>query len=129
GVAGRVEFREQDLFAADLGRASVVTLYLLPEVNLQLRPRLLALAPGTRVVSHDWDMGDWQPDRTITIDVPDKLLGKDKFSRVHLWTVPAQVQGLWCAPGATLEVTQRFQAFSATLQRRGGAAPALVLDG
>jgi hypothetical protein len=130
GVAERVEFRQQDLFETDLARATVVTLYLLPDVNLQLRPRLLALAPGTRIVSHDWDMGDWQPEKTLTIDVPDKPLGKDKFSRVHLWVVPARVQGLWCAANGTrLDIVQRFQAFSATLQLRGSAAPALVFDG
>ncbi len=116
GVHERVEFREQDLFATDLGRASVVTMYLLPEVNLQLRPRLLALAPGTRIVSHDWDMGDWQPDRTLTVDVPEKSIGREKVSRVHLWRVPARVAGVWCAAGAArLEIAQRFQHFSATL--------------
>jgi len=129
GVQGRVDFREQDLFRTDLAAATVVTMYLLPEVNLQLRPRLLALAPGTRIVSHDWDLGDWTPDRTVTIDVPDKALGRDKFSRVHLWVVPASVHGLWCAEGASLEIVQRFQRFSATLARPGGAAPALVFDG
>ena len=92
-------------------------MYLLPAVNLQLRPRLLALAPGTRVVSHDWDMGDWLPDRTLTVDVPDKAVGKEKVSRIHLWIVPAAVQGAWCAPGSRLEITQRFQTFSATLTR------------
>ena len=129
GVQGRVEFREQDLFATDLGRASVVTMYLLPALNLQLRPRLLALAPGTRIVSHDWDMGDWTPERTVTVDVPDKAVGHEKFSRVHLWVVPAQVQGLWCAPGASLEVTQRFQTFSATLIALPGTTPSRVVDG
>ena len=129
GVHGRVEFREQDLFATDLAAATVVTMYLLPEVNLQLRPRLLALAPGTRIVSHDWDLGDWRPDRTITVDVPDKALGRDKFSRVHLWTVPARVHGRWCAADASIEVVQRFQRFSATLASAGSAAPAAVFDG
>jgi len=129
GVAARAEFRQQDLFATDLSRATVITMYLLPEVNLQLRPRLLALEPGTRIVSHDWDLGDWLPDRTLAIDVPEKAIGRDKLSRVHLWTVPAQVRGLWCSEGASLEVVQRFQRFSATLQTRGANAPALVFDG
>jgi SAM-dependent methyltransferase len=129
GVHERVEFRVQDLFATDLGRATVVTMYLLPDVNLQLRPRLLALAPGTRIVSHDWDMGDWQPDRTLTVDVPDKAIGRDKFSKVHLWTVPARVHGLWCSAGATLEVTQRFQRFSATLSNVAQPVPVQVFDG
>jgi len=129
GVQERVEFREQDLFATDLAPATVVTMYLLPDVNLQLRPRLLALAPGTRVVSHDWDLGDWRPERTVTVDVPDKALGRDKFSRVHLWIVPARVHGRWCADGASLDVVQRFQRFSATLTTTGSAAPARVFDG
>jgi SAM-dependent methyltransferase len=90
GVADRVEFRVQDLFATDLSPATVITMYLLPEVNLQLRPRLLALKPGTRIVSHDWDMGDWKPDRVVTVDAPDKPIGREKLSRLYLWTVPAR---------------------------------------
>ncbi|MEO5843768.1 MAG: class I SAM-dependent methyltransferase [Caldimonas sp.] len=129
GVHERAEFREQDLFATDLAAATVVTMYLLPQVNLQLRPRLLALAPGTRIVSHDWDLGDWTPDRSVRVDVPDKALGRDKFSRVHLWIVPARVHGAWCADGASLEIAQRFQRFSATLTTAGSAAPAVVFDG
>jgi SAM-dependent methyltransferase len=132
GVAARVEFREQDLFATDLARATVVTMYLLPEVNLQLRPRLLALAPGTRLVSHDWDLGEWSPDRALTLDVPDKPIGREKVSRVFLWIVPAQVSGTWCGSDARLDVTQRFQRFSATLSARGAAAsaaPLAVFDG
>lgn len=88
GVADRVEFRVQDLFATDLSAATVITMYLLPDVNLQLRPRLLALKPGTRIVSHDWDMGDWKPDRVVTLEVPDKPYGREKVSRIYLWTVP-----------------------------------------
>jgi SAM-dependent methyltransferase len=129
GVHQRVEVRERDLVRTDLAAATVVTMYLLPNVNLQLRPRLLALAPGTRIVSHDWDMGHWVPDRTVTVDVPDKALGRDRFSRVHLWIVPARVHGLWCAEGASLEISQRFQRFSATLATAGTAAPAAVFDG
>jgi SAM-dependent methyltransferase len=90
GVADRVEFRVQDLFATDLSPATVITMYLLPEVNLQLRPRLLALKPGTRIVSHDWDMGDWKPDRVITVEAPNKPIGREKVSRLYLWTVPAR---------------------------------------
>ena len=124
GVAERAAFRVQDLFQTELSAAQVITMYLLPEVNLQLRPRLLALAPGTRIVSHDWDMGDWLPDRSLTLDAPDKTIGREKRSTVHLWVVPAQVQGLWCTAGGTLAITQRFQTFSATLsvdgRRRAG---------
>lgn len=88
GVADRTEFRVQDLFETDLSPATVITMYLLPDVNLKLRPRLQALKPGTRIVSHDWDMGDWQPDRVVTIDVPNKPYGLEKVSRLYLWTVP-----------------------------------------
>ncbi|MBA4326754.1 MAG: SAM-dependent methyltransferase [Polaromonas sp.] len=119
GVADKVEFRVQDLFKTDLAPASVITMYLLPEFNLQLRPALLALKPGTRIVSHDWDMGDWKPDRTTVVEVPNKAVGREKSSRIHLWTVPAKVDGLWCASGllrgASIQLTQSYQTFSGTL--------------
>lgn len=119
GVADRAEFREQDLFKTDLSPYSVITMYLLQEVNLALRPLLLKLKPGTRVVSHDWHMGDWQPDRTLTLDVPDKIVGREKLSRVHLWVVPAPVEGLWCGPGgAQLQLERSYQ----LVQGRAGAA-------
>lgn len=114
GVQQRVEFREQDLFKTDLSKASVITMYLLPEVNLQLRPLLLQLAPGTRIVSHDWDMGDWLPDQTLTVAAPDKKIGREKVSHLHRWVVPARAEGLWCgAGGAQLRLTQRYQAVQA----------------
>ena len=109
GVDDRVRFVEQDLFKTDLSAASVITMYLLPDVNLKLRPAVLALKPGTRVVSHDWDMGDWAPDRTVTVPVPEKVVGREKVSRVHLWVVPAQVGGLWCGAGVSA-VHRRAQA-------------------
>jgi len=119
GVAQLAHFREQDLFKTDLSPASVVTMYLLPEVNLQLRPRLLQLRPGTRVVSHDWDMGEWEPDKTLTLDVPDKTIGREKTSKVHLWIVPARVDGTWCgvgkAKGMQLALAQSFQKFTGEL--------------
>ena len=120
GVSQRAEFREQDLFKTDLSSATVITMYLLPEVNLQLRPALLALKPGTRVVSHDWDMGDWAPDRTTVLLVPDKKVGFEKSSKVHLWVVPARLDGLWCgtAMGTTLRLAQKYQAITGTLASR-----------
>lgn len=125
GVAHRVSFVEQDLFKTDLSPATVITMYLLPEFNLQLRPKLLALKPGTRVVSHDWDMGDWLPDRTETLEVPDKPVGREKLSRVHLWWVPAPLQGAWCAAdGQRLELQQQYQVLRGQLlQPPGRAAP------
>jgi SAM-dependent methyltransferase len=79
GVTGKVQFRQEDLFEADIREATVVTLYLLPTLNVKLRPRLMEqLRPGTRIVSHDFDMGDWAPEQTIAVD------GKT----VYLWTIP-----------------------------------------
>ena len=131
GVARRVEFREQDLFKTDLTAATVITMYLLPEVNLQLRPALLQLAPGTRIVSHDWDLGDWLPDQTLTVAAPDKKIGREKISQLHRWVVPARAEGLWCGQGGTqLRVTQRYQAVQAQW-RQGSKEWALhgVLNG
>lgn len=83
GVTDRVSFHVQDLFATDLSAATVVTLYLSPEINLRLRPKLLRdLRPGSRIVSHDFDMGDWPPERSI--EVP--LLAR--VHRIYLWRVP-----------------------------------------
>ncbi len=82
GVADRTEFRLGDLFKADIGAATVVTLYLLPEVNVRLKPKLLSeLAPGTRVVSHDFTMGDdWRPERALRLE----------NDTLYFWTIPAR---------------------------------------
>ena len=107
GVGGRVRFAAQDIFRTPLAGYDVVTMYLLPKVNLRLRPRLLAeLAPGARVVSHAFDMGDWRPDGTATVG----------GARAYLWVVPAAVAGRWrLADGRVLEVRQAFQDVAATL--------------
>ncbi len=133
GVQDRAEFREQDLFATDFSQASVITMYLLPDVNMALRPKLLALKPGTRIVSHDWHMGDWQPDAELRVAAPDKQLGLDKSSRVMLWTVPANIEGRWCSvdkPGAELTLRQRFQRIEGELlQGQRSSAVNGKLDG
>lgn len=111
-----VRFRRQDLFATPLREADVVTLYLLRSINLKLRPRLLTeLRPGTRIVSHGFDMDDWRPDRTEEIE----------GSRVFLWIVPAPVAGRWrdAATGATLSIDQRFQDVSGTIESGGRSVP------
>lgn len=123
GVSHRAEFLEQDIFKTDLSSATVVTMYLLPAVNLQLRPALLQLKPGTRIVSHDWDMGEWRPDRTLAVAVPDKSVGREKLSRVFLWTVPARAAGAWCGrdqhSGVRLEIAQQFQDVEGKLLHQG----------
>jgi hypothetical protein len=96
GVADRASFYERDLYATDLTAASVVTIYLLPEVNLMVRPKLLAtLRPGTRIVSHDYGMGAWTPDEQFVFDAPDKPVGRDRKSKVFFWVVPANAAGKW----------------------------------
>jgi SAM-dependent methyltransferase len=82
-----VDFKVQDLFATDLTQASVITMYLLPDVNLKLKPVIQKLKPGTRIVSHDWDMGDWIPNHTEIVATPDKKVGLDKRSKIMLWIV------------------------------------------
>lgn len=96
GVADRAVFYQRNLFETDLSRATVVTLYLLPEVNLMLRPKLLdTLRPGTRVVSHDYDMGLWLPDYQTELEAPGKTVGADKRSKIFYWKVPANAAGRW----------------------------------
>jgi len=127
GVSDKVEFLHQDIFAADFRDATVVTMYLLPEVNLELRPRILfELRPGTRVVSHDWDMGEWEPDRRLVVEAPDKPVGPEKESTVYLWIVPARIAGYWrgvlAGPGGeepvVVEFAQRFQNATANVWLR-----------
>lgn len=123
GVADRVTFLWQDLFQTDIRPATAVTLYLLPEVNLRLRPRLLAeLRPGTPVVSHDFDMGDWTPDRTLRVRAPDRP------HVLHLWIVPARVGGRWALTVTTSDgerhasalLAQRFQEVAGTVTTESG---------
>lgn len=95
GVADRAQFVEQNLFETDLSRATVITTYLLPEMNEKLRPRILALRPGTRVIAHDYDMGEWQPDEEKTLIVPEKTVGDPGKSYIFFWVVPATIAGRW----------------------------------
>ncbi|MBI2296648.1 MAG: class I SAM-dependent methyltransferase [Betaproteobacteria bacterium] len=95
GVASRVEFHEQNLYLTDISRATVLTMYLVQRMLMELRPRLIKeLKPGTRVVSHDFDMGDWKPDAHVTVPVPEKPYGPPT-SEVYLWVVPANAAGTW----------------------------------
>ncbi len=87
GVSGMTRFEVQDLFDTDLSQATVITLYLLPDVNELLKPRLQKLKPGTRIISHDWGMRDWKPEKEIIIDAPGKTVGLVKQSRLSLWVV------------------------------------------
>ena len=119
GVADRVAFRTKDLFETPIADADVVTMFLLPEINLKLRPRLLSeLRPGARVVSHAFTMGDWKP------DLAERVGG----SRLYLWVIPADVSGIWRLRDAdgvrALTLDQTFQTFTGEAEQ-GGA----VFDG
>ena len=128
GVAERAQFFARDLFETDLSKATVLTMYLLPEVNLELRPRILStLKPGTRVVSHDWDMGEWQPDAKAVLEGVIKPVMPLRESSVYLWIVPAKVAGTWklrlegARPESMeIEFAQRFQEISGTARRARG---------
>ena len=100
GVAGRAEFIKADIFATDFSKATVITMYLLPQLNLKLRPTLLDMKPGTRLVSHAFSMDDWQPDQTESVE------GRTAY----LWIVPAKVEGTWQWSGSrNYEITLRQQ--------------------
>jgi len=98
GVADRAKFYDRDLFVTDLSPATVITIYLLPEVNLMARAKLLALEPGTRIVSHDYGIGDWMPDLEFEMDAPGKPVGRSQKSKVLFWVVPDKVAGRWVWP-------------------------------
>jgi hypothetical protein len=94
-VVDKVQFYQQDLFETDLTQATVITMYLLPRVNLDLRPKLLELKPGTRIVSHDFSMGDWKPEHHEELEAKDKYGGSGGRSDIYLWIIPAKVGGSW----------------------------------
>jgi hypothetical protein len=133
GVADRAVFYERDIYQTDVSPATVVTIYLLPEVNLMMRPTLLSkLKPGTRVVSHDYDMGEWPPDLSFTMDAPGKPVGRDQKSKVFYWVVPARASGrwLWQSPAENgtaraleLVLNQNFQHIEGTLTSDGRTVP------
>jgi SAM-dependent methyltransferase len=124
GVADRATFAAEDLFETDFSRADVVTMYLLPDVNAKLAPKLYAtLRPGARIVSHDYGLGDWPADARIVVAAPDKTVNVDKRSALMLWVVPAKLAGRWegragAAP-FTLELAQAWQRVSGQLAWRG----------
>ncbi len=110
GVADTAEFIKADIFESDFSEATVITMFLLPELNLKLRPIILGLKPGIRIVSNSFTMADWEPDETGFID--DNC---SSWNRALLWIVPAKVEGLWKMEQGELTLTQEFQMFSGAL--------------
>jgi SAM-dependent methyltransferase len=121
GVADRVTIIQGDIFKEDFTKATVVTLYLLPDLNYQLRPQLLAMKPGTRIVSHMWDLGEWEPDEAFAV----------ADSQAFLWRVPAPVAGRWSLAderaffSLDVDLVQKFQRIGGTYTLRGKTRPLL----
>jgi hypothetical protein len=113
GVSDKATFVKADIFESDFSKATVITLFLLPQLNLKLRPTLLDLAPGTRIVSNSFTMEDWQPDETATVTE-----GCTTWCTALFWVVPAKVEGTWRLGDKDLVLTQQFQKVSGSL---GGA--------
>jgi hypothetical protein len=114
GVAGKATFENADLFTTDFSDATVLTMFLLPQINLKLRPTILQMKPGTRVVSNSFDMGDWTADETSTVQ------GEcTSWCTAMLWIVPARVEGTWRLGKGQLELKQEYQKVSGTLQAGG----------
>jgi precorrin-6B methylase 2 len=110
GVTGKATFEKADLFQSDFSKAQVITMFLLPTINMKLRPTILNLKPGTRIVSNSFTMEDWQADETATVD-------KDctSWCTAYLWIVPAKVEGTWTMPAGALTLKQQFQMVTGTL--------------
>ena len=118
GVSDKVRIITGDIFQENFSSANVVTLYLLPDLNLRLRPTILKMRPGTRVVSHAFTMGDWEPDETVS----------HEFSRGYFWIVPAQVEGDWMITGleggpVRMSLRQTYQNIGGTLTRASATQP------
>jgi SAM-dependent methyltransferase len=111
GVGDRARFVRGDIFKTNFSDATVVTTFLLPSMNLRLRPTFLAMKPGTRIIANTFGIDEWLPDETVTIDPC------ERWCKAMLWIVPARVGGVWLTPQGDLTLTQRFQVVSGTLGR------------
>ncbi len=111
GVAARATFEKADIFASDYSKATVITLFLLPELNVKLRPTILDMKAGTRVAANSFDMGDWKPDQTARVEG-----NCTSWCTAYLWIVPAKVGGAWKLAHGDLTLTQQYQTIAGTLR-------------
>ena len=125
GVAEKVRFIEADIFKSDFTQATVITMFLLRHLNFQLRPTILDLKPGTRIVSNSFDMGEWAADQSVVVSQEEGCEGP--HCQAYLWIVPAKVEGTWKFSQGELELRQSFQMFTGDL--RVGADRLPVVDG
>jgi precorrin-6B methylase 2 len=122
GIGAKAEFVKADLFETDFSKATVITMFLLPDINLKLRPKILDLKPGTRIVSNSFTMGEWEADETATVE------GEcSSWCTALFWIVPAKVAGTWTFQLGELTLTQQFQMVSGTLKAMGSPVP--ISDG
>jgi hypothetical protein len=119
GVTAKVTFMKADLFETDFSKANVLTLFLLPDINRRLRPKILEMKPGTRVVSNSFDMGEWEPDERFDVSNSDCV----SYCRGLYWIVPAKVQGTWKAGSTEITFNQTFQMVSGTVKDGNVIAP------
>jgi hypothetical protein len=117
GVSDRARFVKADLFESDFSQAQVISMFLLSSINLKLRPKILDLKPGTRIVSNTFDMADWKPDETATVP------GCNSWCTAHLWIVPAKAEGSWKLPQGELTIKQTFQMITGTLKNGNIVTP------
>ena len=117
GMTDKATFANADIFESDFTQATVLTLFLLPQLNVKLRPTILKMKPGTRVVSNSFDMGDWEADRT------EQPIDCQSFCRAHLWIVPAQVEGVWRLGDSELSFEQKYQTVTGKLTAGNVIAP------
>jgi len=117
GVSDKATFAKADLFESDFSEATVITMFLLPSINMQLRPKILDLKPGTRIVANSFDMGEWTPDQTA------KAEGCANWCSALLWIVPAKAGGTWKLPQGELTLKQTFQMVTGTLRSGNVTTP------
>jgi len=117
GVSARASFIKADLFETDFSKATVITMFLLPQINLKLRPKILALRPGTRIVANSFDMGAWQADETAVLNTTDGCM--PSYCTALLWIVPARAAGTHRLPQGELVLRQDFQMLSGTMTANG----------
>jgi hypothetical protein len=122
GVSARAEFKKADLFETDFSQATVITMFLLPDINLRLRPTILNMKPGTRVVSNTFTMGEWEADETSTV-----AESSGYYRTALLWIVPAKVEGTWKSAQGELSIKQMFQKIVGTV--KNGSAAAAIMNG
>jgi SAM-dependent methyltransferase len=120
GVTAKATFEKADIFESDFSKATVITMFLLPSLNIKLRPKILDMKPGTRIVSNSFDMGDWRPDQTVSLNGGEVCTS---HCTAYFWIVPGKVQGTWKTPQGELTLEQTYQDVKGTLKNGNVIAP------